>query len=178
MKNIVKKSLTLVAVAGGVGAAACGGSASGSGPTGTNNQYAGVAYSATVEEIPAVTTRRFTVMVTLRNTTGQTVTRSYPAGCPVRIRLYRLLDGALVYDESDIECAFADPTTITLAPGESRTLQSGPRWPPAVVGDSLPASTYNVRAVLKTEGTEPVEISAGAYRIPDCRETETQTICT
>jgi hypothetical protein len=178
MKNELRRTLMIVAGAGAVAAAACGGNASGSGPTGTNNEFAGVAYTATVEEIPALTTRRFTVMVTLRNTTGQTVTRSYPAGCPVRIRLYRLLDGELVYDESDLECAFADPATITLAPGESKTLQSGPRWPPAVVGDSLVPSTYNVGAVLKTEGTTAVEISAGAYRIPDCREGQGQTICT
>jgi len=184
MKNELSRTLMMVAGAGAVAAAACGGSASGSGPTGTGNEFAGVAYSATVTEVTASTTRWFSVVVTLRNTTNSDVTRSYPAGCPVRIRLYRALDNALVYDETTVTCGFTEPNTFTLEPGASRTLQSGTRWPPTVVGDSLPASTYNVSAVLQTEGPQAVEISAGSYKMPDCREVYSspgapgQTICT
>jgi hypothetical protein len=53
-----------------------------------------------------------------------------------------------------------------------------------VLGDSLVATTYNVRAVVQTEGTRLVEVTAGSYKVPDCREVITnpnapgQTVCT
>jgi hypothetical protein len=170
--------LAFVATAGLLAGAACGGSASASGPSGIGNQFDGVEYSAVVTEIPHETTRWFSVVVTLRNTNDVTATRSYPAGCPVRVRLYRLLDNQLVYDETKNVCGVTTATTITLLPGQAATLQSGSRWPPSVVGDSLSATTYNVRAVVQTEGTVLNEVDAGAYRIPDCQQQGGQTICT
>ena len=164
-------------------AVACGGNASASGPIGVSNEFGGVAYAAEIREIVATTTRRFSAFVTMTNTKGLAVTRTYPAGCPVRIRLYRASDGVLVYDESRRPCTYSEPVTLTLNAGESKTLQSGVRWPPDVLGDSLAAVRYFVGAVVQTEGAQLVEIAAGVYRMPLCveipatQDTFGQTVC-
>jgi hypothetical protein len=182
-ENLTARSRSLATLLIVATAASCGGNASASGPIGVSNEFGGVAYTAEIREIVSTTTRRFMVVVTLSNTRGIAATRTYPAGCPVRIRLYRVSDGVLVYDESKTPCAVTDPVTVTLFAGESMTLQSGVRWPPNVLGDSLAAVRYYVGAVVQTEGTQFVEIAAGVYRMPLCVElvgTEEeigQTVC-
>ena len=140
-------------------AAACSGSS-----TGPSDVYGGIQYTATVSDIAGTQgTHQFAVLVTLHNTTTTTQTRTYPSGCPIRIRLYRQADNRLVYDETKITCTTTIPTTISLNPDESKTLTSGIRFPSAVIGDSLPATTYNVKAIIQTEGTKVVELTAGTY---------------
>lgn len=170
--------VTFGIIAAGIAAAACGGgNAKASGPNEIGGGFDGVTYTAEVQEIIASTTRRFTVVATLTNTKSVAVTRVYPAGCPVRIKLHRALDNELVYDETKIPCSVTTETTVTIPPGETRTLQSGVRWPPTVLGDSLAATSYNVRAVVQTEGTRVVEVAAGTYKVPDCQEQGTVTVC-
>jgi hypothetical protein len=162
---------------------AAGCTASASGPIGVTNEFNGVRYAAEVREIVSTTTQRFFVVATLTNTKGLAVSRSYPASCAVRVRLYTTPDHVLVYDETTVPCASGEPTELTLFPGESKTLQSGVRWPPDVLGDSLAAARYYVGAVVQTEGAQIVEIAAGVYRVPLCVEVPAttdsfgQTVC-
>jgi len=162
---------------------AAGCTASASGPIGVTNEFDGVRYDAEVREIVSTTTRQFIVVATLTNIRGLAVSRSYPPSCAVRVRLYRMPDHVLVYDETTVPCTFGEPTELTLYPGESKTLQSGVRWPPNVLGDSLAATRYYVGAVVQTGGDQFIEIAAGAYRVPLCVEVPAttdsfgQTVC-
>ena len=138
----------------------------GTNPVGPKTEYDGVKYTAVVNTIQSNNSlTQFTVLVTLENMTTATVTRTYPAGCPVRIRLYRVTDAKLVYDETARACGFTNPATLTLTSRATIKLTSGPRLPGTVLGDSLPVATYTVHAVVSTEGTTFVEIAAGSYLI-------------
>lgn len=126
----------------------------------------GVRYAASVEESVARNGRiYFLVSVTLTNTTDQTITRRYPVGCAVQIRLYRLLDGSRVYDEGTRTCTPTDSLTVSIPRYASVALSSGLRYPPSITG-SIPAATYEVRAWARTESTGPIEVRAGSYAIP------------
>jgi hypothetical protein len=108
------------------------------------------------------------VLVTLRNTTSATIVRTYPAGCPVRIRLFRLDDDTALYDETAHECLGTTPVEISVAPGASKVLTSGTRSPWAIHGDSLAGATYRFAAVLRIVGENPIELDAGLYKLPFC----------
>ena len=134
--------------------------------TGPQTEFDGVKYTATVSLIQSgQSLTQFAVLVTLENMTTATVTRTYPAGCPVRVRLYRQVDGRRVYDETLRTCDFTTSATITLTSRATQTLTSGPRLPGTVLGDSLPVATYIVHAVATTEGISLVELPAGSYLI-------------
>ena len=134
--------------------------------TGPQTEFDGVKYSATVNLIQSGgSLTNFAVLVTLENLTTAVVTRTYPAACPVRVRLYSSGDGRLVYDETLRTCDFATTTTLQLQSRETRTLTSGTRLPGTVLGDSLPVATYIVHAVVTTEGARMVELAAGSYLI-------------
>ena len=141
--------------------AACG-SDSGTGP---QTEFDGVKYTAAVVLVPTGGQTLLSVVVTLTNTGGETRSRTYPASCPVRIRLYRSADNALLYDETRRACSAEPTATVSLASLESKTLQSGVRFPGTIAGDSLPFTTYVVRAVVLTEGTKEVLINAGTYAL-------------
>ena len=105
----------------------------------------------------------------VRNTTNETVEYNYPAGCPVRFRLYDLTTDALVYDQTANGCNVTTVAPLPLGPQQSRTLTSGTRFPWEVSGDSIPTSvTYRATAVLRITGENPIELEAGNYRIPTC----------
>lgn len=127
-------------------------------PVGPQTEYDGVKYSATPTNVPII---GFVVLVKMENMTTAVLTRSFPAGCGVRIRLYRPIDGRLVYDETRWPCDYTTPVTITLQPRASSQLTSGGRNSP--LGDSLPAASYIVHAVVRTEGTKHVEVDAGTF---------------
>jgi hypothetical protein len=132
--------------------------------TGLQTEFDGVRYTATVSTIQSgMSLTQFAVLVTLENMTTTTVSRTFPAGCPVRIRLYRQADGRLVYDETQRTCDFTTTTTIQLQSRETHTLTSGPRLPGTVLGDSLSSATYSVHGVAATEGATMVELAAGTY---------------
>jgi hypothetical protein len=157
----MRVSRKAIAAAALIGAAGCG-----TDPVGPKTEYGGVKYTAAVNTIQSgMSLTQFAVLVTLENMTTATVTRTYPAGCPVRIRLYRDSDGKRVYDETLRTCAFTNPATLQLTSRATFTLTSGPRLPGTVLGDSLPVATYIVHAVVQTEGTTVVEIAAGSYLI-------------
>lgn len=157
----MRVSRTLVVALVLVSTAGCG-----TDPSGPKTEYDGVKYTASVNTIQSgMSLTQFAVLVKLENMTTATVTRTYPAGCPVRVRLYRESDGRLVYDETSRPCSFTEPATITLPSRTTHTLTSGPRLPGTVLGDSLPVATYTVRAVVTTEGTTHVEVLAGSYAI-------------
>jgi hypothetical protein len=143
--------------------------------SGLQTEFDGVRYSATVEDIIAdnddplnrPVARQFAVNVTAENRTGVAKTRTYPAICPVRVRLYRASDDALLYDETRKDCAPAPEGTLTIEPFGTKPLTSGIRFPATIAGDSLAtASTiYNVHAVVMTEGSKFVEINAGTTHL-------------
>ncbi|HYV99094.1 MAG TPA: hypothetical protein VE967_16680 [Gemmatimonadaceae bacterium] len=144
-----------------LGAAAACGSDSGTGPRTT---VGGIKYTARVELVEAGgTAPLLSVVATLTNTTGAPQMRTYPAGCPVRILLYRQSDNTLVYDERTRDCAPEPTATVTIDPLATADLQSGIRFPATVAGDSLPFATYKVRAAVMTEGAKQVLIDAGTY---------------
>jgi len=163
-------SAVLIALLGS--ALACGGGDA-AGPSQPGNVIDGVAYTATVEEVVhfATTVKQVTIRVTLTNTTAATVTRSYPAGCPVRMRFYRMTDDKLVYDESQFPCGTTNTVSVTIGPKQSATVASGTRNPWEIAGDSLPVpATYYAGAIVRIVGMNPIELDAGTYRLPRCVE--------
>jgi hypothetical protein len=125
--------------------------------------WGGVKYTAetrilTQSNSPQV---QFTVVLTLQNTNRTSVTRTYLAACPVRIRLYRQANNQLVYDETRRACGSTTQVEITLNADERRDLSSGVRLPASVAGDSLAFATYIVKAVPTTEGDNVFEVNAG-----------------
>jgi hypothetical protein len=136
--------------------------------TGPPTVFGGVKYTARVVEYDvgiAAPSLVFSVVVTLTNTGTAQQTRTYPASCPVRVRLYRETDGALMYDETRRDCDPQPTATINLGGQESKELQSGIRYPSVMAGDSLPFTTYTVRAVVTTEGSKLVLVTAGTYQL-------------
>jgi hypothetical protein len=129
-------------------------------------QVDGIQYSASVGESVARNGRIFFVVtVTLRNRTDQLISRRYPVGCAVQVRLYRLIDRSRVYDEGRRGCAPADSLSVSIPAGGSIVLSSGLRYPPTIT-DTLPAVQYDVRALVRTERSGPVEVLAGDYTLP------------
>jgi len=149
-----------------------------SGPSGAGVTINGVFYSATVTEVVHSTSRQFSVTVRLENRGNDEARRNFPVSCPVRVRLYRQLDGKLVYDETKLACASSDLATLAIPAGQQYTLSSGIRFPATIAGDSLSTTSYIVKAVAQTEGTRLVELTAGTYTLPKCEQSGTQTVCT
>ena len=125
-------------------------------PVGPKTVIGGVKYTASSSFVPIL---GFVVLVKLENLTTATVTRTYPSGCAVRIRLYRPIDGRRLYDETQWPCIYDTPATIQLPSRTTYQLSSGGRA--GMLGDSLPPGTYIVHGVVKTEGVTPVEVDAG-----------------
>jgi hypothetical protein len=141
-------------------AVACGGDQA-AGPA--DGAVDDLALAAAVVEI--ADGRMVSVQAFLTNNTSGDIAVSYPAGCPVRIRLYRQGDDALVYDEAGFPCSFAVTATLTLSPGQTRTLTSGGRFPWTVSGDSIPVGPYRATGIVRIIGENPVELEAGTYHL-------------
>jgi hypothetical protein len=122
----------------------------------------GIVYSASASETLIDGGYRLLVTLSIENTTVAPVTLTYPATCPIRIRLYRPSDNALVYDETRVPCASDESATLTLSPQTTRSLGSGFRRMGAIMGDSIVVASYRVVAVPRTEGARVLEISAGS----------------
>jgi hypothetical protein len=103
----------------------------------------------------------FLVVLHARNRGESAITLTYPATCPVRVRLYRLADTTLAYDETRRQCDQATIATVRIDPGKQWDIGSGFRDHGAVAGDSLPGATYIVRAVVSLDQVQSREISAG-----------------
>lgn len=129
-------------------------------PVGLKAVVNGVKYTATNTVVPIL---GFVVLVKLENLTTETLTRTYPSGCPVRIRLYLAIDGRRVYDETQRPCEYDTPATIQLPSRTTWQLTSGGRL--GILGDSLPMATYIVRGVVLTEGPTPLEVDAGTVNL-------------
>lgn len=127
--------------------------------------FDGIKYTAETVLVPTGGQTLVSVVVTLQNTGSGAQTRTYPASCPVRILLFRQTDDALMYDERRRDCSALPTATITIDGQSSKQLQSGVRFPGSIAGDSLPFTTYNVRAAVLTEGSKTVLISAGTYTL-------------
>lgn len=157
----MRRTLKLILALSATAAAGCSVAA-----TGPETEFNGIKYTAEVADIVgALGTHQYSVIVTLTNTSGVQQTRTYPASCPVRIRLYRVADNSLLYDETRRVCDETPAATISVDAFSSKTLQSGVRFSTTFVGDSLPHTTYTVRAVVKTEGTRFVEVLAGTIAL-------------
>lgn len=114
--------------------------------------------------------KQVTIRVTLTNTGQATANLSYLATCPVRFRLYRVLDQSLVFDETAVACANVGAVDLAIPPQESRELNSGTRNPWTLHGDSLPMGAYSAAGVVHIVGVGPVEVDAGTYLMPSCDE--------
>jgi hypothetical protein len=121
----------------------------------------GIAYSASATETRFDAGNNLLVTLSIENTSIVPVTLTYPASCPLRIRLYQPADNALVYDETRLACSTTEPATLTISPGTIRTIGSGFRGMVWIVGDSLRFATYRVVAVPQMEGAHVFEIAAG-----------------
>lgn len=136
----------------------------------------GIVYSAEVREIISQQNRQFAVFISLKNVTEGTLTRRYPVGCVVQVRLYRPGSNQRVYDEALRPCAPADTLTATIAAGQTISLTSGIRFPNTFT-DSLPAIEYRVSAVVNTEPGAFLEVWDGLYKMPLCVPSGLGTIC-
>lgn len=125
----------------------------------------GIEYTASTSELEFDGTVNLLVTLTIENKTADPVTLTYPAGCPLRIRLYRLQDDALRYDETRVACTVTDPVQLTIQPQTSRSLGSGFRNMTGIAGDSLAFTNYRVVAVPRTEGSSIIEVSAGSITL-------------
>jgi hypothetical protein len=130
-----------------------------------------------VQEIISSTTRQFAVNIKMRNVTDAAISRRYPIGCAVQIRLYRPQNNQRVYDEHLTPCAPADSLSAVIQPGQTISLSSGVRFPQSFT-DSLPAVEYRVSAIVHTDRTGVLEIFDGIYKMPLCQQVGAQTICT
>ena len=152
-----RRAWTLVAAAVAV---ACGSDEIASGdqqPTLTP----GLSYSAETSEIRFDGGPSMLVTLSISNASLAPITLTYPAGCPVRIRLYRPSDNVRVYDETRVPCGLTTPASITISPQATRSLGSGFRGMTTIVGDSLQFTVYRVMAVPQTEGANIIEVPAG-----------------
>jgi hypothetical protein len=76
-----------------------------------------------------------------------------------------------VYDESRFECVADNLIDFTIGPFGTFQLASGARNPWEVSGDSLATpATYNAAALVRVVGQSPIEIDAGTYRLPFCKD--------
>jgi len=137
------------------------------GSTGDTSVLGGIVLSAVMVD---VTPWYLGAQVTLTNTTDLKLERSYPAGCPVLLRLYREPDQTLVYDEGRRPCNVTTPIAFEIDAQATAVLSSGTRFNPTVAGDSIPAGTYRAAALLRITGFNPIEIDAGTYRLARCDE--------
>jgi hypothetical protein len=153
------RSRTLLLAIAALSVASCGQDLGTEAPT----EFDGIKYTAETVLVPTGGQTLVSVVVTLQNTGTASQTRTYPASCPVRILLFRQADDVLMYDERRRECGSTPVATITIDGLSSKQLQSGVRFPSSIAGDSLPFTTYNVRAAVMTEGTKTVLINAGTY---------------
>lgn len=101
------------------------------------------------------------VIMSAQNGASVPIETSYPAGCPIRLRIYRQLDSALLYDETQLACAVPSPVSFRVQPGETRSIGSGFRQMTQIMGDSIPCGRYRLVGVPQTEGTKVIEIEAG-----------------
>ena len=124
----------------------------------------GIVYAAAASETRFDAWYNLLVTVSIENTSAVPITLTYPASCPIRIRLYQPADDALVYDETKVVCPFDDQATITISPGATRSIGSGFRGMVGIVGDSLRFATYRVFAVPQMEG-HVFEVPAGSITL-------------
>jgi len=104
------------------------------------------------------------VIVTLKTTGSRRNTRTYPWVVPFAF-VVPIRRQCAVYDETKINCDQAFDRNIIVGAQESKDAAIGVRFPSRCFGDSLPAATYTVRAVVLTEGTAQVLLDAGSASI-------------
>ena len=103
--------------------------------------------------------------VSFNNRTREPVQVHYPAGCPVRLQFYRRGRSAPVFDEGGFPCDVATIVPFEIPSLTTRDLVSGFRSPNTILGDSLTPGQYDVIAILRITGEQPIEIEAGTVRL-------------
>lgn len=156
-----RRRVALLAAALAIGACSSTEEAAITAPTSTD----GVVYSASASETRFEAGYNLLVTLSIANTTAAPVALTYPASCPIRIRLYQPSDNALVYDETRVPCPSDTQATLTIPAFSERTIGSGFRGMVRIVGDSLRFATYLVFAVPQTEGAFVFEIPAGSITL-------------
>ncbi len=108
------------------------------------------------------------VQVRLVSRSRDPITVFYEAGCPVRLRLYRLDQALPAYDESRVVCHTTTLVPLVVPAGGARSLTSGPRMAWTIHGDSLEMGHYRATAIVRLRGDAPVELEAGRVALPNC----------
>jgi hypothetical protein len=150
----------LIATATAITIAACGDDAA------TNPLNGGIVPGVTISATASGGDGELLIAtVSFHNRTPAAVDVEYPAGCAVRLRLFRSGRRDSAFDERSLACDASVTLPLAIPAQETRTLVSGFRSPDAILGDSLPSGRYDVVAVLRLAGHEPVEISAGSLTL-------------
>ena len=98
---------------------------------------------------------------TIRNTSNETRTISFPDGCVVLLRAYRTAGGGPVWDQaSGIACTMAI-VPIELAAGEEREIPTPTVSAYEILGTELPDGDYRIVVYLRPIESGEVEIEAG-----------------
>jgi hypothetical protein len=140
---------------------ACGGSSDSTAPSDEVQSEVQYSMQSSETNLDVDLPPNLLLVMRMENPSAAAIERVYPAGCPIRFRIYRSLDNTLLYDETKLACTLTTPVTMRIQPGEARTIGSGFRQMPGIMGDSIPCGTYRLVGVPGTEGTKVVEVEAG-----------------
>jgi hypothetical protein len=120
----------------------------------------GIEYQADVlvmESFPVQLSGR----ATLRNTSSESRTVTFPDGCVALLRAYRADGGGPVWDQSSgLGCTMA-LVPIELGPGEEREIPTPNVSAYEILGNELPDGDYRIAVYLRPVDGAEVEIVAG-----------------
>jgi hypothetical protein len=120
----------------------------------------GIEYGAEVlvmESFPVQLSGR----VTVRNTSSEARTVTFPDGCVALLRAYRVDGGGPVWDQAGgLGCTMA-LVPVALGSGEEREIQTPTATAYDVLGSELPDGEYRIAVYLRPIGVAEVEVVAG-----------------
>src|SRR5688500_3616704 len=98
---------------------------------------------------------------TLKNTSSETRTVSFPDGCVALLRAYASEGGGPVWDQAGgLGCTMAI-VTVELGPGEEREIPTPTASAYEILGTELPDGDYRIAVYLRPVEAPEVEIVAG-----------------
>ena len=102
---------------------------------------------------------------TIRNTSGDSRTITFPDGCVALMRAYRVEGGGPVWDQAgDLACTMA-LVPVELGTGEEREIPTPTASAYEILGSELPDGDYRIAVYLRPVGGAEVEIEAGTTEL-------------